>query len=192
LNIKNKDAQVNNITNGNTNGYNGVPIDTLILTDNEKSALVSITNLRSFRLLYRATRDGFFADVFHSKCDNINPTLTLIRSNLNSVFGGYTNIQWNWCTSCSVSDSTAYIFSLRRRGFNSTERFPSISCCNHVYTYSTWGPTFGGGYDIRINDNSDIVSSSSWCSTYSCPTTTGFLAGSSSFLTTEIEVYHVA
>jgi hypothetical protein len=140
--------------------------------------------------LYRATRDGFFADVFHSKCDNINPTLTLIRSNLNSVFGGYTNAFWNHAS--YVTDTSAYIFTLRRRGFNSTERFPSFSCCDHIYAWSSNGPTFGSGHDIRIRDSSDIFSASQSCSTYSCPSTSGFLAGSSSFFTTEIEVFQVS
>jgi hypothetical protein len=143
--------------------------------------------------LYRASRDGFFASSFHSKCDNINPTLTLIRSNLSGVFGGYTNALWNHC-GCYNSDSTAYIFSLRRRGFNSTQLFPRVSCCNEIYASSTYGPTFGSGHDIYICDNSDIITcSSTICSTYTCPPGGNtHLAGTSSFRVSEIEVYHVS
>eukprot|EP00957_Ditylum_brightwellii_P085790 6525358-Ditylum_brightwellii.AAC.1 len=32
------------------------------------------------KLLYRASRDGWGASKFHSKCDNQGPTLTVIRS----------------------------------------------------------------------------------------------------------------
>jgi hypothetical protein len=140
--------------------------------------------------LYRASRDGFFASSFHSKCDNINPTLTLIRSHLDGVFGGYTNALWNHC--CYRTDTTAYLFSLRRRGFNSTQKFPaSSSWSSHIYAMSTNGPSFST--DIRINDNSDISASTTSCSPrFQCPPGgSSHLAGASSFFTTEIEVFQV-
>ncbi len=40
-------------------------------------------------LLYRATRDGFNGEVFHSKCDGKGNTITIIKNNLNYVFGDY-------------------------------------------------------------------------------------------------------
>ena len=46
-------------------------------------------------LLYRGTRDGFGADVFHSKCDDHPNTLTLLKAKESSfIFGGFTSVNW--------------------------------------------------------------------------------------------------
>jgi hypothetical protein len=63
--------------------------------------------------------------------------------------------------------------------------------------FSFEGPTFGGGHDVRVCDNSDIsqCSTSNFCHSYQCPTsfTSGnmYLAGAATFNTTEIEVYQI-
>ena len=46
-----------------------------------------------WRLLFRASRDGFAASAFHSKCDNKGPTVTVVRSGAN-IFGGFTEKPW--------------------------------------------------------------------------------------------------
>ena len=46
-----------------------------------------------WRLLFRASRDGFAASAFHSKCDNKGPTVTVVKSGAN-IFGGFTEKSW--------------------------------------------------------------------------------------------------
>ena len=46
-----------------------------------------------WRLLFRASRDGFAASAFHSKCDNKGPTVTAVKSGAN-IFGGFTEKPW--------------------------------------------------------------------------------------------------
>ena len=46
-----------------------------------------------WRLLFRASRDGFAASAFHSKCDNKGPTVTVVKSFAN-IFGGFTETPW--------------------------------------------------------------------------------------------------
>ena len=46
-----------------------------------------------WRLLFRASRDGFAATAFHSKCDNKGPTVTFVKSE-NNIFGGFTEVSW--------------------------------------------------------------------------------------------------
>ena len=46
-----------------------------------------------WRLLFRASRDGFATQTFHSKCDNKGPTVTVVKSGAN-IFGGFTEISW--------------------------------------------------------------------------------------------------
>ena len=77
---------------------------------------------RTATLLYRATRDGFAASSFHSRCDGRDNTVTIIKTNSNYVFGAYTAAQWS-SSNGYVSDSTAFIFSLRRNGVSNSEKF---------------------------------------------------------------------
>ena len=46
-----------------------------------------------WRLLFRASRDGFAASAFHTKCDNKGPTVTVAKSGVN-IFGGFTEKPW--------------------------------------------------------------------------------------------------
>ena len=47
-------------------------------------------------LLYRATRDGFGSDDFHSKCDGQPNTLTIFKAKESSyIFGGFTTVMWD-------------------------------------------------------------------------------------------------
>ena len=45
-------------------------------------------------LLYRGTRDGSGANIFHNKCDNQGPTITLCKNDRGNIFGGYSSISW--------------------------------------------------------------------------------------------------
>jgi len=63
-------------------------------------------------LLYRATRDGFGSDDFHSKCDDHSNTLTILKAKHSSyIFGGFTTVEWD-SSSIYKSDPNAFIFSL--------------------------------------------------------------------------------
>ena len=46
-----------------------------------------------WRLLFQASRDGFAAEAFHSKCDNKGPTVTIVKSG-EFIFGGFTEVSW--------------------------------------------------------------------------------------------------
>ena len=46
-----------------------------------------------WRLLFLASRDGFAASAFHSKCNNKGPTVTVVKSGAN-IFGGFTEKPW--------------------------------------------------------------------------------------------------
>ena len=154
-------------------------------------------------MLYRATRDGFTAEAFNNRCDGKKNTVTVIRNNLNFIFGGFTAASWNsndeW-----IADPNAFIFSLKRNGASSNYKLmiqPDHSD-NAIYGSSSYGPTFGGSYDhdIYIQDQSKIYEGSySNINSYTPPTIfppgsdeTTFLTGDyGNWLTTEIEVYQL-
>ena len=73
-----------------------------ILTNNEHRDLLlgwlppqnTEKRRRRLCLLFRASRDGFLASTFHSKCDNKGPTITIVQSEEN-IFGGFTEESWS-------------------------------------------------------------------------------------------------
>jgi len=117
-----------------------------ILTSTEQSNLYSMTQpFSKANLIYRATRDGFQGSAFHSRCDNITNTVTVIRNNFNYVFGGFTAAKWSspvrgeW-----IVDSIAFIFSLRRNGTSNIYKLPIQST---VLSYAILGvPGYGPIY----------------------------------------------
>ena len=63
--------------------------DSLVFNEEESLSLTDMTKtMDNGILLYRATRDGFTAKSFHSKCDDIPNTVTIIKNNFNYGFGG--------------------------------------------------------------------------------------------------------
>ncbi len=179
--------------------FNTSFINSLILTANEGISLTQMFNsLLIYKLIYRASRDGFAASSFHSKCDNISNTVTIIKTTSNSVFGGFTSAKWT-SNGGYTSDSNAFIFSLRRSGNSNKERF-NVTQPNAISGYSFYGPIFG--YDIFVSGSSNIYedSSSSLGYSYQLPKNLtygsteaqNYLAGSFRWKTTEIEVYQIA
>ena len=70
--------------------------DSKILTQEHAKILLGMVPYKTgrWRLLFRASRDGFAAESFHSKCDKKGPTLTVVRSG-SFIFGGFTEAAWS-------------------------------------------------------------------------------------------------
>lgn len=62
-------------------------------------------------MIYRGSKDGFKSSVFHKLCDGKYPTLTLIKSEFDKVFGGFTITPWS-SSPKFIADDKAFIFSL--------------------------------------------------------------------------------
>jgi hypothetical protein len=111
-----------------------------INTDNQQIIL---------NLLYKASADSDKASVFHKKCDNIAPTLTLIETKEGFRYGGFTTQFWE-STEQSIfkKDKNAFIFSLdTEKKYDVTDEEKSIQCSMY------WGPYFGEGGAICVPDN---------------------------------------
>ena len=149
-----------------------------------------------YQLLWQGTRDGFGAGNFHTNCNNKGPTVTVIVSNNDKIFGGYTSVAWESRypgRDGYVQDTTAFIYSLTNKAKCATQKNS-----NSIYDGSGAGPWFGHGHDIIIYDNCN-ARSDNYCesqasdSTYALPpgADNNFLAGSRNFTVKEIEVYAV-
>lgn len=88
-------------------------------------------NLRiSAVLLFDSQTDGDRAKTFHEKCDYKRCTLTVLETNKDQRFGGYTNEYFEspdeWF---DKEDSNAFVFSLtNKKIYNVLKNSPAISC----------------------------------------------------------------
>lgn len=55
----------------------------------------SLGKLRGLQLLFRASDHQFDAAKFHEKCDDVDQTLTLIRTEYGKTIAGYNHLKWN-------------------------------------------------------------------------------------------------
>ncbi|XP_068736659.1 uncharacterized protein [Montipora capricornis] len=158
----------------------------------------------SWKLCWRASRDGWASSTFHSLCDGKGPTVTIIKVN-QYIFGGYVSISWG-SQGCSYRyDATAFLFSLRNKPGWAPTKLPQTGLFSHyrvhsIYDCNTHGPTFGG-HDIYISNlaSSGTSSNSNLGYTYSPPAGHAydntflqtFLAGTHNFRPTEVEVFYL-
>jgi hypothetical protein len=156
-----------------------------------------------WKLIYKASNDGFEASSFHEKFDNKPNTLTLIKSAKSDtlktkkeyIFGGYTAAKWK---ATLKNDKMAFIFSLT----NPSNRPMKINV-SQGYAFcpdKSFGPSFGAGFgnDIVICDKSNENKTS--FSNFGCSykhrdfikgseAAKNFLTGEYNFKVAEIEVF---
>ena len=169
-----------------------------ILTSETTVVLNSLTGfeLKSLNLIYRASRDGFRAIDFHSKCDNTFNTLTLIKTKKSYIFGGYTSLKWS--ETDTRLDNKAFLISLENKNYESVRLNCKVNE-SAIYSEPNIGPVFGKDKihaDIFIADQSNITNCTcSPSSYYLTPNESlydeNFLAGEKNFTTQEIEVFEV-
>jgi hypothetical protein len=182
-----------------------IALDSNIVNSDQSVELIKLCEfkaLSTFKLLYRASRDGFSSKVFHSKCDKKPKTLTLIKvKDKPHIFGGYTEATWEGDSlfGKSKQDPNAFIFSLVNYDHKPIKMKIYQLFQDAIYCHSGSGPTFGGNdFIIDSNSNNNKESFSELGDTYKHPKyqygsskARNFLAGSFRFSTSEIEVFQV-
>ncbi|CAF1062656.1 unnamed protein product [Adineta steineri] len=150
-----------------------------------------------WKLIYKATCDGFDANAFHSHCNNKGPTMTIIQSNTNYIFGGYTSASWT-SSQRWQNDERAFLFTLTNPHNIPPTKYTirSDRAVNAIYDSSDYGPTFGAGCDIGIHNTSNSNYSNYTYFPLSYDDTTGkgnnTFTGANCFTTSEIEVFKLA
>jgi len=149
---------------------------------------------RELELLYRASDDGFVASSFHSKCNGKGACLVIVKSTDGNIFGGYTSVGWKGGIMNYVPDSQSWIFTLVNKNNILPTKY-NVSMQEYgIYDRDDYGPTFGGGHDLNIANNSNVNTTSYTNFPHSYTDTTGKGKGtltSYNFQCEEIEVFHV-
>ena len=99
-----------------------------------------------FELIYSAKRDGDNRKAFHDRCDNKSPTIIIVKTGKNIIFGGYTEAPWK-SEGGATNDPKSFCFSLsdNKRYLQNKGKNDSIYCDKN---YGPWFGTcfFGVGY----------------------------------------------
>ena len=141
-----------------------------------------------FKLIFKATKDGFGAADFHKLCNGVAPLLIIIKTNFGKLIGGYTILSYNSTGGWIVDNSSkCFLFSLTLG-----KKYPMISTANTIYDGFTYGPTFGVGHDLCLVNNCNTASGS-YCNmgtSYTKENPTSF-AGAKNFTVVDYEVFKV-
>ena len=145
----------------------------------------------SFDNIFSMSRNGSKSEDFHKLCDNKGPTLIIIKTDKNHIFGGFTPLDWNskGGTICDESKRT-FIFSL-----DLMKKFEIINIKKKaIRCESEHGPIFGD-YDIGLHKDmkEGQIYANSTCNFMSNNNLelTGGKGDNENFKTEELEVYKV-
>ena len=156
-------------------------------------------NGRKWTLLYQGSLDGFGPSDFHSLCDSIPNTLTIVKSTSGNIFGGFTSVLWNSFGTWQ-HDKSAFIFSLVNKENRPLIFEHSSSDINSIVSYPFYCPTFGKEHEFHISNfsNTNRNSCSNIGKTYTHPEypfgshrAKTILAGTEYFQVQEIEVFQL-
>ena len=138
----------------------------------------------NFELIFKKTRDGDTAKVFHELCDNKGPTVTLIETNVGLKFGGFRNDSWN--TSGWARNPDDFVFSIDFNKMYGIKDKNKDTAFGHIDR----GPVFGNDTfygDIVFHKNLNFGR----CGNNVYKTNLEPNGGQNLFKTKELEVYAV-
>ena len=143
-----------------------------------------------FKLCYDAKKNGDDKNAFHKYCLNAGPTLLVVKTESNYIFGGYTKENWEIRNNNNMykKDNTAFLFSL-----NNKERIKVKNSDRAIVNDNSYGPVFGHGnaYEICLffpflSQNIQITEGGDYGDK------TSVLVGNQSKKPIEIEMYKVS
>lgn len=148
----------------------------------------------SYKLLYRATRDGDSADDFHRCCDRRGKTLTVILTDKANVIGGYADVEWDSSEKRKQwkykESENAFLFNMKnKKKYTLRNDYKDRA----VFVCGEDGPTFGFGHDLHVVDK--CLSKPSSCNTplsyVGMETRNEINGGERDFIVKEVEVFLV-
>ena len=106
----------------------------------------------NFESIFKMKENGYDSKDFHKYCDDKEPTLTLIKTTKDKIFGGFTPLNWkdNNNKSRKIDDlNQTFIFSL-----NTMKKYDLINKIKFAI-YTSDGPCFGAS-DLHLKSNMKI------------------------------------
>ena len=102
--------------------------------------------IKTHKLLYKASVAGWNATAFHKLCDNKGATITIATLQDGRIIGAYSPVSWGEKNGEYINNAEAFLFDNDKK-YTSAEG--SWGKGNYtIYQLNTYGPTFGGGHDF--------------------------------------------
>jgi hypothetical protein len=146
----------------------------------------------TWTLCYQKSIDGNSSTTFHTNCDSYSNTISVVELNTGVLIGGYAGTSWSG--SGYQFDTSNFLFSLTR-GYQIMAG-TGISTTGQYAQNNSYGPTFGGGHDLFIDNTMSVgycnlgFSYACQSGTYSSSTCHNDFCGSyDSWTITELEVW---
>mmetsp|Transcript_42037 Transcript_42037/g.67578 ORF Transcript_42037/g.67578 Transcript_42037/m.67578 type:complete len:229 (+) Transcript_42037:116-802(+) len=174
-------------------------IDSVILTHREQQCLLDMIATHEitakfagceWKLIFRASRDGYSSKQFHAKCDGKANTVCFVETEFDHVCGGYVEVEWKdgsdgqWAAPCSH----AYMFVVRP----TQQIFEQVRKSASEHKESAVAHFHGDSFNFGYNDLY-LVDDRGYCSPHGHY---GFasreqVAGARSFRYTDYEVFQL-
>ena len=147
-------------------------VDSDIIPEAKQDELEDILKLKASgihelkKMLYRGTKNGMTPKAFHDKCDGQGPTLTLVRTSKDYVFGGYAGSSWNSASGC-VTDPSCFVFNVVNPYNDPVTKMPVLKPERAMYCGVAYGPHFPGAFALYNRDlNSEGPLDSCWAGVF--------------------------
>ena len=115
------------------------------------------------KLIYNAQKHGFSAEEFHKRCDIQASTLLIAVTTTGHIFGAYSPIPWlaadpgKYNVIGETEVKRSFLFNVDER-----KVFHYINGTPEVYFHKDFGPTFGEGFDLKIEGNGRGFANLGW------------------------------
>ena len=157
-----------------------------------KTGIKNYDNSKKIKLslLFRASRDGDTIKAFHDRVDGISPTISLIETKTNYIFGGFTDHAWDSKSGCVKTNNT-FMFSFNKKKIYIGKNGGQICCGNDI------GPWFCGGSGVYGDNYFKTNNSYEWELESNIGSFDGFteefelVGGVKNFMVNEVEVFKV-
>ena len=157
-----------------------------------KTGIKNYDNSKKIKLslLFRASRDGDTIKAFHDRVDGISPTISLIETKTNYIFGGFTDHAWDSKSGCVKTNNT-FMFSFNKKKIYIGKNGGQICCGNDI------GPWFCGGSGVYGDNYFKTNNSYEWELKSNMGCFDGFteefelVGGVKNFMVNEVEVFKV-
>jgi hypothetical protein len=113
-----------------------------------------------YKLIFRASRDGYAGGDFYQKCHDYYPTIVIIKNNYGKIFGGYNPQAWSkpdptlsWLLKSDFSKET-FIFSISMK-----RKFALIDQMAAIMAHKDYGISFGGRGRLILGNMCNVTDS---------------------------------
>lgn len=160
---------------------------------------------QQWKCIFRASAHDFSAEAFHTHCDGVAPTLTLVLSKSGHLSGGFSDVAWSRGDGKGrgryAASEAAFLFTLVNpdqptSASSVPARFGVKKKMFAIAHHANFGPVFGAGADLSISDGCHLAESSSYSNlphSYDGENaSSGTLFGDYNFTVVDYEVFTLA